>query len=57
MLNGTQWGCVVFAVEGEKGIVVQRMPKMPDDSEGLNWRIQIGKVEFLPVGEKVSHGD
>jgi len=52
MLNGQQYGCVIFAVEGEHGIVVQWMPKMPDNSFGPNYRVATGKVEFLPVEPK-----
>lgn len=46
MLDGVQQGCVVFAVEGDKGIVIQRMIKQPDNTFGPNYRVQVGKVEF-----------
>jgi len=47
MFNGKQIGCVIFVVEGEEGLIVQRMAKMPDGSTGLNWRVLTGKVELL----------
>lgn len=46
-LDGLPWGCVVFAVEGDNGLIVQRMYKAPDGGFGPNWRVRFGKVEFV----------